>query len=245
MGEKTGNEKAGPGTAGGSVVARTLADYAYQRIRADIVSGTLSAGAKLRLEALSQQYEVGMSPLREALARLAGDALVVVEGQRGFWVAPLSLADFEDLSRVRGLIETEALQLSVERGGPDWEHELTRAFEELSRIDERLNREGGHLAPLWEDANRRFHEALVAACDSPWLKRMRALLYQQSERYRRISLSTKPAGRCVHEEHHAIYEAALRRQTLRACRLTEEHLQRTTDAVRAALRAAEAARDQR
>lgn len=227
---------------GESVVARTLADYAYQRIRSDIVSGALPAGSKLRLEALSQQYEVGMSPLREALARLAGDALVVVEGQRGFWVASLSLADLDDVTRVRGLIETEALQLSIERGGPEWERAVDRSFEELSEAEARLSREGETAVPLWEDANRRFHEALVSACDSPWLKRLRHLLYQQSERYRRISLITSGANRCVHEEHRAIHDAAVKRQTLKACRLTEEHLQRTAVQVRAALEAAESAK---
>jgi DNA-binding GntR family transcriptional regulator len=100
---------------------RTLADQAYRRLRHDIVSGRLAAGSKLRLEGLVGDYEIGMSPLREALARLVGDLLVVSEGQRGFWVAPLSLDELDDVSRVRGLIETEALGLAIRHGDADWE----------------------------------------------------------------------------------------------------------------------------
>src|SRR5882724_9939456 len=87
--------------------SRTMADTTYRRLRHDIVAGTLPAGSKLKLEGLANDYAVGMSPLREALTRLMGDLLVVSEGQRGFWVAPLSLKEIDDVSRVRALIETE------------------------------------------------------------------------------------------------------------------------------------------
>ncbi|MBL8644831.1 MAG: FCD domain-containing protein [Rhodospirillaceae bacterium] len=223
--------------ANGAIVAKTLADHAYQRIRRDIVAGKLAPGSKLRLEALTKRYDVGMSPLREALARLVGDALAVIEGQRGFWVAPLSIEEFEDITRVRGLIETEAMQRSIERGGPEWETAVRKAYDELSRLERKLKKKGDESLPLWEDANRRFHEALVAACGSPWLIRFRCMLYDQSERYRRISLTRSAADRCVHDEHEAIVEAALSRQVLKACRLTELHLRRTADVVREALAA--------
>jgi GntR family transcriptional regulator, carbon starvation induced regulator len=225
----------------GLTVSRTLADVTYQRLRRDIVSGALAPGAKLPMEALSKQYEIGMSPLREALARLVGDALVISEGQRGFWVAPLSLEELDDVTRVRGLIETEALQLAISRGGADWEEAVRAAFAELSQVEERLEKGGDEALLQWEAANRRFHEALVSACGSPWLIRFRNQLYQQSERYRRISLAHPITDRRVHDEHEAIVDAALNRQALKACRLTELHLQRTADAVRAAFAQAGAA----
>src|SRR3546814_6327802 len=81
--------------------ARTLARQAYQRIRQDIVAGRLLPGSKLKLESLVQQYRIGMSPLREALARRVGDQPVNSLEQSGFWVAPLSLEELDDISRVR------------------------------------------------------------------------------------------------------------------------------------------------
>jgi GntR family transcriptional regulator, carbon starvation induced regulator len=224
--------------------ARTLARRAYQRLRRDIVHGQLVAGSKLKLEALVQQYEIGMSPLREALARLVGDQLVKTEDQRGFWVAPLSLEELDDISRVRNLIETEALRLSIERGDDAWRQRLTAAFDALSEIEKDVT----ELAPqlpqqtldTWEERNHDFHTILISACDSPWLIKLQELLYHQAERYRRVSLSASRGKRFVHDEHQAIYEAAIDRNALRACRLTHDHLMRTYDEVRKAVAALEA-----
>lgn len=216
-----------------------MARRAYQRLRQDIVAGHLQPGSKLKLESLVQAYGIGMSPLREALARLAGDQLVKTEDQRGFWVAPLSLEELDDISRVRTLVETEALRLSIEKGGEDWEQDVRAAFEALARIELALP---GAQMPLaqdtleqWEERNHAFHTALVSACGSQWLVRLQELLYQQAERYRRVSLSHSQGRRFVHDEHVAIFEAAVARNALRACRLTEDHLMRTYDAVRGAL----------
>ena len=214
---------------------KTFADRAYRRLRGDIVAGRLAAGSKLKLEGLSSDYDVGMSPLREALTRLIGDLLVVSEGQRGFWVASLSLEELHDISRVRALIETEALQLSIQRGGADWEGDVAAAFEDLARIERDLPRTAELLDPAvldeWECRNRAFHSALTSASGSPILIRLRELLYLQSERYRRVSLNASREWRNVHDEHAAIYEAALARNTLKACRMTELHLAKTAEEV--------------
>src|SRR5437899_12381438 len=129
-----------------------------------------------------------MSPLREALSRLASDTLVVSKGQRGFWVAPLSLAELDDLTRVRGLVEIEALQLSLQNGDQAWEERVRGVYAELCDAETRFRKEGDQHLRAWELANQHFHEALVAACASPWLIRLQRQLYAQSERYRRVSL---------------------------------------------------------
>lgn len=219
--------------------ARTLARQAYQRIRHDIVSGRLMAGSKLKLESMVQQYEIGMSPLREALARLVGDQLVKTEDQRGFWVAPLSLQELDDISRVRKLVETEALRLSIEQGGPDWEAAVQCAFDELTEAEQMIagkeSKVSQETVDHWEQRNHAFHTALIAACDSPWLIKLQELLYHQSERYRQVSLKHSHGRRFIHDEHTAIFEAVMARNALRACRLTEDHLMRTYDAVRNAM----------
>jgi GntR family transcriptional regulator, carbon starvation induced regulator len=218
---------------------KTLADRTYRQLRGDIVAGKLVAGSKLKLEGLVQDYSVGMSPLREALARLMGDLLVVSEGQRGFWVAPLSLEELDDVSRVRALLETEALSAAIRLGDAVWERDVTDAFEALARVEEHLPATTEALAPglleEWEARNRAFHAALVSAAGSPMLIRLRELLYQQSERYRRVSLNVSRDTRNVHDEHRAIYDAAMQRNTLRACRMIELHLSRTAEEVRKAM----------
>jgi DNA-binding GntR family transcriptional regulator len=226
---------------GRPAIAKTIADRTYQHLRRDIISGALAPGTKLAMEMLSKRYDVGLSPLREALVKLTGDALAVAEGQRGFWVSQISLSELQDMNDARLLIESQALALAIERGGEDWEQSVRRAYEELSAMERQLGRGDSGTIARWESANRRFHEALVSACGSPWLIRLRNMLHQHAERYRKISLSQNMIARDVHDEHEAILEAALARNSLRACRLTELHLRRTAEVVRAALERPDAA----
>lgn len=216
-------------------VAKTIADQTYQHIRRDIISGALPPGTKLAMEMLTKRYDVGLSPLREALVKLTGDALAVAEGQRGFWVSQISLDELQDTMNTRLLIEIQALSLAIKNGGPDWERAVKQTYAELSSLEDRLKEGDAATFARWETANRRFHETLVSACGSKWLIRLRGMLHYHSERYRMISLAEARAERDVHDEHEAIVEAVLGRKTLRACRLTEQHLQRTTEVVRAAL----------
>jgi DNA-binding GntR family transcriptional regulator len=218
-----------------NAVAKTIADQTYQHIRRDIISGALPPGSKLAMEMLSQRYDVGLSPLREALVKLTGDALAVAEGQRGFWVSPISLDELQDTMNTRLLIETQALSLAIKKGGPEWERSVRQAYEELSSLENHLKEGDRASFARWQSADRRFHEALVSACGSTWLIRLRSMLHHHSERYRMMSLTQASVERDVHDEHAAIVEAALGRKTPRACRLTELHLQRTTEAVRAVL----------
>ena len=73
--------------------------------------------------------------------------------------------------------------------------------------------------------------ALVSACGSPWLLRFRALLFEQSERYRRLAIAYGERERDIDGEHRALVRAALDRDVERACALLTEHFARTTDRV--------------
>ena len=219
----------------------TLADKAYRHLRDDIVAGLLAPGDRLRIARLSERYRIGASPLREALSLLTSEYLVVMEGQRGFSVSPTSVAELDDLSRVRCDVENDALRRAIAVGDDAWESGIVAAFHQLGKADRRRREDPGAHAAAWETSNREFHRALVAACDSPWLERLRELLYYQHERYRRISLSHPDPARDLHAEHRAIMDATLERDAERATRLSEAHIRRTTEAVRAVLERGRAA----
>lgn len=217
--------------AQGEAKGRTLIETAYQTLRGEILDGTLEPGARLRTEELRERYSVSGSTVREALTRLLGEALVTAEGQRGFRVAPASLVDFQDLTAVRKLVESEALRQAIEAGGEAWESEIVAAFYRLSKTEERLREDPVAAAAEFEQRNRDFHRALIAACPSPWLHRLHALLYQHSERYRRMVVSRRAIPRDVHAEHQGIFDATLARNTELALRLTSEHIERSVEAL--------------
>lgn len=207
--------------------ARTMVEAAYDQIRHDVLSGKLPPGSKLRVEHLRAEYSVGASTLREALSRLVGEALVVAAGQRGFRVAPISVSDVTDLSELRKLLECHALRESIEHGDDRWEANVVAAFHRLSRIEERVHENPEELGDEWEDRNRAFHEALIAGCANRWVLHFREILYVQSLRYRRLSLTNRSIPRDVHAEHSAIFEATLARDADLACRQLADHIEKT------------------
>lgn len=204
---------------------KTLVESAYRSLRRDIIEGRLAPGEKLRVEHLKDNYGVGAGTLREALSLLISDALVVAQGQRGFRVAPVSVEDFADITRTRVMLECEALRQSIAMGGDAWEGELAAAFHLLTKAEERLREPDARME--WEERNRIFHEVLISACPSRWIKHFLSILYHQAERYRRLSLHLQPIPRDVHAEHEALFSAAMARDTERATAIMAEHIQLT------------------
>jgi DNA-binding GntR family transcriptional regulator len=211
---------------------RTLVERAYRGLRHDVICGKLAPGERLRVEHLKYQYEVGAGTLREALSLLVSDALVTAEGQRGFRVAPISLSDLEDLTNTRVMLETEALRQSIRHGDAQWEAALSHSYDLLSKTEMDLAESG---SDLWERRNKAFHEALIAGFDSDWSKYLLSILYRHAERYRNIIwrlTAANASGRNVHQEHEAIYRAAMGRQDARAALALEAHIRLTHDIMR-------------
>ena len=211
---------------------RTLVERAYLALRQDVVCGKLAPGERLRVEHLKDRYEVGAGTLREALSLLMADALVTSEGQRGFRVAPISLADLEDVTNTRVMLETEALRQSIRRGDARWEADVISAYGLLTQSDTDLAGSGNE---HWERCNKSFHESLISAYDSAWTKYLLGILYRHAERYRHINwrlTAAHTSGRDVRREHEDIFRAAIDRQEARASLALEAHVRLTHDIVK-------------
>jgi DNA-binding GntR family transcriptional regulator len=204
----------------------TLIERAYVLLRDDIVEGRLAPGERLRVEHLTARYGASAGTLREALTRLASDALIEVAGRRGFRVTPVALKDLEELTSLRLHIEIDALRKSVRAGDAAWRAQLTQAYEALAAHEQPLN-PGNRKS--WEALNARFHEALISAGASSWTFKVLRQLWQHGERYRRLSIRLLGDGRDVHAEHQYIFESAMAAEELRAALALEAHISATTD----------------
>lgn len=212
--------------------ARTLASQAQDLLRRDILSGSLAPGQRLRTKDLQARYGLGLSPLRESLQRLSAEGMVVNDEQRGFAVAPVSIAELEDLTVARSALESIMLPMAIAQGNADWEGDIVAAFHRLSRTALPHGPADTADASLWEMRHRGFHHALVAGCGSPWLLRLHAQLVDQSERYRKIRilhhLESPAPARDVNAEHQAVMDAVLRRDAALAVSLMTQHLVATS-----------------
>jgi DNA-binding GntR family transcriptional regulator len=208
-----------------------LTERAYQRLRTEILHGALMAGERLRVAELHERFGLGLTPIREALMRLASEGLVATESNRGAWVPAASPAELADLMATRRDIERLCLTQAIEHGDAAWEADIISAMHLLSRTPLPRSREDRDAASLWERQHRRFHEALIAACPSVWLKRFWGTLADHSERYRKIRLlnhhEAEALVRDVNAEHVAIMGAVMARDIALSIALMDAHLGRT------------------
>jgi len=212
--------------------SRTLAIEVFEKLRADILSSRLPPGMKLRFDDLRESYGVGLSPLREALSRLAESRLVVATGQRGFRVPSVSVNDILDIAMVRKEVEGFALGLSIRKGDDAWEAHVVGAHHKVTLLDR-----AGKSAPedVWESRHREFHHALVSCCGSECLLHLNGLLTDLFDRYRRLSTPTRQPNAPRTLMHQKIVDAALGRDVNLAVKLLTEHIDHATKLIVEAL----------
>jgi DNA-binding GntR family transcriptional regulator len=209
----------------------TLASTVYDRLRADILTGELEPGRKLRIEFLGKRYHTGHSPIREALNRLSSDGLVERRDQRGFLVAAASAEDLAELTKARCWLEGLALSESIAARTQAWEEGVVIAYHRLSRAPRSMSPKVYRENPEWESLHRAFHLSLIAGCGSRWLLVFCAQLADQSYRYRRIAFQRAFPLRNNTHGHQAIMDAALEGNTDKAVRLLQMHLRFTADTI--------------
>lgn len=209
----------------------------FGELRAAIVGGRLLPGSKLNIAALAEELDVSAGAVREGLAMLEAESLVVSEPARGFRVSPISEADLEALVAARTEIEKLCLAEAIRHGDLAWEGRVVSAHHRLSRLAERDAALPAMLSTEWTAGHAEFHNALVSGCPNSWLLRMHQMLYQQSERYRQLSAPLSRETRDVGAEHQALLDAVLQRDIQAAQALMAEHLQTTGRVLMAALKA--------
>jgi DNA-binding GntR family transcriptional regulator len=203
--------------------ARSLTSAVFSNLKVEILSCRIRPGEKLHIGNLAKTYDVSLAAVREALSRLVADGLVVAEDQRGFRVSPASIRDLDDVTETRIEIECLALRRSILRGGADWSEAVQAAWKDMSGVRPGQER--------WPHLHNRFHASLVGACGLDWLMKFRAVLFEQSERYRALSRNPKTAGRDLETEHRELMEATLARDVDAATALLAGHFGRTRDLV--------------
>ena len=194
------------------------ADRAYVELRDRIVTLHLAPGTVLREDELMRELDVGRTPLREAVKRLALENLVAVQPRRGTFVSPVEASDIENISEVRAELEAYAAELAAHRldDGHRVEAEaLLREVEDLAgsgdqdwlmRFDERIHRF------TWE------------AAGNPYLEQTLERYFTHSLRIWYLVLERLPGlSHAVHDQTHLV-EALLAGDAEHARSIMREHV---------------------
>lgn len=200
----------------------------YDCLRKDIVLGNLTKDSKLKLFALSNQYSVSMLTLRNVLHRLSSEGFVVLEEQRGFFVAPLTKHNLVEVADLRYLLESHMLELSFARGDLQWESKMQSAYHLLHTKEQMsLSRARGKAddgAEMFELKliDYDFHCALISQCNSQELLSCHKIAF---DKYMRYLLHGKGfRGKDAMLEHKNFLDCALRRDAKRAKHILKKHI---------------------
>lgn len=208
---------------------RTLSDRLVEVLRDYILSGAIESENPIRQDALAAEFRVSKIPLREALARLEQDGLVLSQPNRGFFVRTMSPEEADEIYALRLKLEPDAAsQASIMATEADHE----RARQTLAVFDA----EAVAQKPTVGAANRAFHLALVQPCGRRLTTDIVARLHVLADRYVRKHLEPKGRVLRAEAEHHEMLEAWINRREAKVRKLITEHLEHTLGDLRGALR---------
>lgn len=201
-------------------------------VRAMIVDGRLAAGERINEVRLAEKLGVSRTPLREALCGLVAEGALIARPRLGYFVAPLTRAEFEQLYDIRPLLDPEALRLA---GVPD-----AKRMARLEKLNLQLAaaRQGERAFAL-DDA---WHFALIESCPN---KVLLDLIASIARRTRRYELALMRETESVHRANaeHAQIMIALRKGDLEgACAALKRNMQSGRAPIVAWLKAREGAR---
>lgn len=212
--------------------ARTLADVALAELREAIVSGQLPPGSPIRLQEYVDRLSMSSVPIREALRFLEQKGLIERRPHRGVIVSEMSATDLEDTYEIRLDLESMAVRKAAVRMTEKDHNQLLRLVGEYEKA---LRADDGS-AP---DAHTRLHMAIYDLADSKWLRLLLPVLWDNSERYRRLQIPVRGTIEQKVEEHRILVEAVASGDPEAAADELRAHLSRTMVGAIALLRAQE------
>jgi DNA-binding GntR family transcriptional regulator len=198
----------------------THSDRVFEALELEIVSGRLPMGAKLGEEALAARFGMSRGPLREALRRLEGRALVERTAHAGARVVSLAETDLVELYEVREMLEGLAARLAAER--------MTN--EELDSLRQLLQQQAdvagkeSDMAYAQGIGDADFHFRIAAGSGSARLQKLLCGDLYSLIRLCRFRTWAIPGERKSQRDHERIFEAICERDGGLAETLMRRHV---------------------
>ena len=183
-------------------IPETMVDGITERLRQAIITGAIRPRERIRVADLSGKFGVSHIPIREALRRLQSEGFVEISPRRTTIAGGRRLKRPRDtLDDLRRIIEVEIGRRSVSRMTKSDIEAVRRALVSFQAVANDPSS-----AEFWE-RHRDFHWAILAPAANPTVRRVLDHLWQSSERYVRLFVSTFATMDTVMDLHVELYDA--------------------------------------
>ncbi|MFK7805872.1 MAG: GntR family transcriptional regulator [Anaerolineae bacterium] len=207
---------------------KPLSKTAYDLIRQKIVSLELAPGDVIDETSLREELELGRTPIREALQRLALEQLVTIIPRRGMFVTEIRLTDLQRLFEVRVPLEAQAALLAARRG-------TQQHWEDMQAVLDDIPSDGSIDKEALMQHDQACHQIMYAAADNSFLTDTLTNLYTLSLRLWYFTLQDmEDIGGAV-AQHQAILDALRDGKDNEAADLVEKHIRHFQEEIQAVM----------
>ena len=196
----------------------SLNEVAYGRLKDALVTLVYKPGEYLNTAQVMERFDLGRTPINQALHRLSAEGLVQIIPRKGALAAPLSVDDALELIDVRLANEVLCLRLAAAAITDAELRELAAIAAEFEKAATKQQ------AAALTNADRRFHELIAQASRNTILQDLLNVLHARAQRFWAISLSTVGHVDEVIGEHRAILAALQARDADAAAQAVRAHI---------------------
>ncbi|MFM7244175.1 MAG: GntR family transcriptional regulator [Planctomycetaceae bacterium] len=211
----------------------TLGVKAYEELRSMLAHGRLEPGTQLVNRKLADEIGMSMTPVREAVTRLASEGLVEHVPGAGAFVRRISRQELAELYDVRQALEPLAAACAAQHATAAETAEMREIVTDSFRIIRGIAASTrGHAdtrqMTAWLEGDRRFHEIVFRASRNRWLSKiaidLKLLAFGFSPQRRLPHLLTVAAAVTTWRSHRRLLRALARRDGAAAERIVREHV---------------------
>src|SRR5581483_4948028 len=209
----------GASVSGDSGAPRALlADRAYIELRDRIVTLRVPPGAPIDEDVIGGELNMGRTPVREAIKRLALENLVTVFPRRGTFASEINITDLAGISDVRVVLEGHAALRAAERLTPAQREELEALLAELGESH------GSDDVEQLMALDARVHRFIYHCAGNSYLEETLTRYLNLSLRIWHLVLDRVPHLFARVHEHAAVLQAIAAGEPARARDILTEHI---------------------
>ncbi|CAN5825629.1 GntR family transcriptional regulator [soil metagenome] len=199
-----------------------LAEMAFQRLQQAILTGELREGERVRESRLAVEWAIGITPLREAVRRMAAMGYLVLKPNHAPMVRKIGVKDIQQIYEIREALESIALRATWEGIAP---LDLEKIHTVIAKVDNAPSKATRLRAQFALDDE--LHHLWIAPKENPWLADdlERLMIYRPN-----LTQVMGDHSHFVEEafaQHKQILRAIEQRQLTQALRLLARHIQRS------------------